>query len=61
MGIIGWILLGLLAGIIAKAVLPGEDPGGIIVTTLIGIAGAFIGGSSPRHLALATRSTSSST
>ncbi len=44
MGIIGWILLGLLAGIIAKAVLPGDDPGGIIVTTLIGIAGAFIGG-----------------
>jgi uncharacterized membrane protein YeaQ/YmgE (transglycosylase-associated protein family) len=44
MGIIGWILLGLLAGIIAKAILPGDDPGGIIVTTLIGIAGAFIGG-----------------
>jgi uncharacterized membrane protein YeaQ/YmgE (transglycosylase-associated protein family) len=44
MGIIGWIILGLLAGIIAKAILPGADPGGIIVTTLIGIAGAFIGG-----------------
>ena len=44
MGIIGWIVLGLLAGIIAKAILPGDDPGGIIVTTLIGIAGAFIGG-----------------
>jgi uncharacterized membrane protein YeaQ/YmgE (transglycosylase-associated protein family) len=44
MGIIGWIILGLLAGIIAKAILPGEDPGGIIVTTLIGIAGAFGGG-----------------
>jgi uncharacterized membrane protein YeaQ/YmgE (transglycosylase-associated protein family) len=44
MGIIGWIILGLLAGIIAKAILPGDDPGGIIVTTLIGIAGAFIGG-----------------
>jgi uncharacterized membrane protein YeaQ/YmgE (transglycosylase-associated protein family) len=44
MGIIGWIILGLLAGAIAKLVLPGDDPGGIIVTTLIGVAGAFIGG-----------------
>jgi uncharacterized membrane protein YeaQ/YmgE (transglycosylase-associated protein family) len=43
-GIIGWILLGLLAGAIAKLILPGEDPGGIIVTTLIGIAGALVGG-----------------
>ena len=44
MGIIAWIILGLLAGVIAKALLPGDDPGGLIVTTLIGIAGAFIGG-----------------
>jgi uncharacterized membrane protein YeaQ/YmgE (transglycosylase-associated protein family) len=44
MGIIGWILLGLLAGAIAKLILPGEDPGGFIVTTLIGIAGAVVGG-----------------
>ena len=44
MGIIAFIILGLLAGVIAKAVLPGDDPGGIIVTTLIGIAGAIIGG-----------------
>jgi uncharacterized membrane protein YeaQ/YmgE (transglycosylase-associated protein family) len=44
MGFIGWIVLGLLAGIIAKAIMPGDDPGGIIVTTLIGIAGAVIGG-----------------
>ena len=44
MGIIGWILLGLCAGAIAKFILPGEDPGGIIVTTLIGIAGALVGG-----------------
>jgi uncharacterized membrane protein YeaQ/YmgE (transglycosylase-associated protein family) len=43
-GIIGWILLGLCAGAIAKLVLPGDDPGGIIVTTLIGIAGALVGG-----------------
>lgn len=44
MGIIGWIVLGLLAGMIAKLIMPGEDPGGIIVTTLIGIAGAIVGG-----------------
>ena len=44
MGIIGWIVLGLLAGAIAKAILPGDDPGGIIVTMLIGIAGALVGG-----------------
>lgn len=44
MGVIGWVVLGLLAGAIAKAILPGDDPGGIIVTMLIGIAGALIGG-----------------
>jgi len=44
MGIIGWIILGLLAGVLAKLLLPGDDPGGIIVTTLLGVAGAFIGG-----------------
>ena len=44
MGILGWIILGLLAGTIAKLIVPGDDPGGIIVTTLIGIAGAIIGG-----------------
>ncbi len=44
MGIIGWILLGLIAGAIAKAILPGDDPGGLIITTLIGIAGALVGG-----------------
>ena len=44
MGIIAFIILGLLAGIIAKAILPGDDPGGIVVTALIGIAGALIGG-----------------
>jgi uncharacterized membrane protein YeaQ/YmgE (transglycosylase-associated protein family) len=44
MGIIGWIVLGLLAGAIAKLILPGDDPGGFIVTTLIGIAGAIVGG-----------------
>ena len=44
MGIIGWIILGLLAGLIARALLPGEQAGGIIVTTLIGITGAVIAG-----------------
>ncbi|TXS22874.1 GlsB/YeaQ/YmgE family stress response membrane protein [Streptomyces sp. ms191] len=44
MGIIAWILIGLLAGLIAKALMPGKDPGGIIVTTLIGIAGGLLGG-----------------
>jgi uncharacterized membrane protein YeaQ/YmgE (transglycosylase-associated protein family) len=44
MGIIGWILLGFFAGLIAKAILPGDDPGGIIITTLVGIAGALLGG-----------------
>ena len=44
MCIIGWIILGLLAGAIAKAILPGDDPGGIIVTMIIGIVGALLGG-----------------
>ncbi|MEU6990005.1 GlsB/YeaQ/YmgE family stress response membrane protein [Streptomyces sp. NPDC046465] len=44
MGIISWIVLGLLAGAVAKLLLPGRDPGNFIGTTVIGIAGAFIGG-----------------
>jgi uncharacterized membrane protein YeaQ/YmgE (transglycosylase-associated protein family) len=44
MGILGWVLLGLFAGLLAKAFMPGDDPGGFIVTTLIGIAGALLGG-----------------
>ena len=44
MGILGWILFGLIAGVIAKLVMPGRDPGGFIVTILLGIAGAFLGG-----------------
>lgn len=44
MSIISWIVLGLLAGVIAKVLLPGRDPGGVIGTTLIGIVGAFLGG-----------------
>ena len=42
MSIIAWIVLGLLAGAIAKAIMPGTDPGGIIVTMLIGIVGALV-------------------
>ncbi|MFC4606427.1 GlsB/YeaQ/YmgE family stress response membrane protein [Streptomyces maoxianensis] len=44
MSIISWIILGLLAGAVAKILLPGRDPGGLIGTTLIGVVGAFIGG-----------------
>ena len=44
MGIFTWIVLGLIVGALAKFVMPGDDPGGIIVTILIGIAGAFLGG-----------------
>jgi len=43
-GILGWIVLGLIAGAIAKAIMPGRDPGGIIITMLLGIVGAIIGG-----------------
>src|SRR3982751_3247468 len=42
--VIGWIIFGLVAGLIAKAIMPGKDPGGAIVTILLGIAGAVIGG-----------------
>lgn len=43
-GILGWILIGLVAGILGKLIMPGKDPGGIIVTILIGIAGALLAG-----------------
>jgi uncharacterized membrane protein YeaQ/YmgE (transglycosylase-associated protein family) len=44
MGIIAFIILGLIAGAIAKALMPGDDPGGWIITTIIGVAGALLGG-----------------
>jgi uncharacterized membrane protein YeaQ/YmgE (transglycosylase-associated protein family) len=44
MGIIGMIIIGLIAGAIAKLIMPGRDPGGIIVTILLGIAGSLVGG-----------------
>ena len=60
-GIIAFIVLGLLAGIMAKALLPGEDPGGFIVTAIIGIVGALLGGSLAAAIVGAhTRWTSSS-
>ena len=42
--IIGWIIIGLIAGALGKLIMPGDDPGGIIVTILLGIAGAIVGG-----------------
>jgi len=44
MGILSWIIFGLIAGAVAKLLMPGRDPGGWIVTMLLGIAGAFVGG-----------------
>ena len=44
MGILSWLVLGLIVGILAKFIMPGKDPGGIFITILIGIAGAFVGG-----------------
>jgi uncharacterized membrane protein YeaQ/YmgE (transglycosylase-associated protein family) len=44
MGIIGWIVLGLLAGAIAKAILPGKQGGGWIITLILGVVGALLGG-----------------
>ena len=43
-GIVGWVIFGLVVGVIAKLVMPGRDPGGLIVTVLLGIAGAVVGG-----------------
>ena len=44
MGIILWIVMGLIVGALAKWIMPGDDPGGCFVTTFLGIAGAFVGG-----------------
>jgi uncharacterized membrane protein YeaQ/YmgE (transglycosylase-associated protein family) len=51
-GILGWILFGVIVGALAKFVMPGRDPGGIIVTMLLGIAGAVIGGFVGRAMGL---------
>lgn len=52
MTILGWILFGLVVGAVAKLVMPGRDPGGIIVTMLLGIAGAVLGGFAGRAMGL---------
>jgi uncharacterized membrane protein YeaQ/YmgE (transglycosylase-associated protein family) len=44
MGILGWIVVGLIGGTLGKLLMPGKDPGGIILTILLGIAGAMLGG-----------------
>src|SRR5512145_158205 len=44
MGILSWILLGLVVGVLAKWIMPGPDPGGMVITILLGVAGAFVGG-----------------
>ena len=51
-GFLGWIVVGLIVGVLAKLVMPGKDPGGIIVTILLGIAGAMLGGFLGRALGL---------
>jgi len=52
MNILGWILFGLIVGALAKLVMPGKDPGGFVVTTLLGILGAIVGGFTGRLLGL---------
>jgi uncharacterized membrane protein YeaQ/YmgE (transglycosylase-associated protein family) len=52
MGILGWIVFGLIVGAIAKLLMPGRDPGGIIVTMVLGIVGALLGGFIGRALGL---------
>ncbi|MGZ8444364.1 MAG: GlsB/YeaQ/YmgE family stress response membrane protein, partial [Candidatus Binatia bacterium] len=52
MEIIGWIFFGLVVGVIGKLLMPGRDPGGFVVTILLGIAGALLGGFLGRSLGL---------
>ena len=54
MGILGWIVFGLIVGAIAKLLMPGRDPGGIIVTMVLGIVGALLGGFIGRALGMYT-------
>jgi uncharacterized membrane protein YeaQ/YmgE (transglycosylase-associated protein family) len=51
-GILGWIVFGLIVGIVAKLLMPGRDPGGIIITMLLGIVGAVLGGFVGRAMGL---------
>ncbi len=52
LGILGWIIFGLIAGVVAKLLMPGRDPGGFIVTIVLGVAGALLGGFVGRALGL---------
>ena len=52
LGILGWIVFGLIVGVVAKLLMPGRDPGGMIVTILLGIVGAVLGGFLGRVLGL---------
>ena len=54
MGILSWIVMGLIVGVIAKLIMHGRDPGGIIITILLGIAGAFVGGFIGSYFGLGT-------
>ncbi|MBP2680609.1 MAG: putative transglycosylase associated protein YeaQ [Candidatus Krumholzibacteriota bacterium] len=54
MGILSWILMGLIVGVLAKWIMPGKDPGGIIITILLGIVGAFVGGFIGSRIGLGT-------
>jgi len=51
-GVLGWIVFGLVVGIVAKLLMPGRDPGGIVVTMLLGIVGAVLGGYLGRAMGL---------
>ncbi len=51
--ILSWLVFGFIAGLIAKFIFPGRDPGGCIITALLGIAGAFVGGVIARYLGIA--------
>jgi uncharacterized membrane protein YeaQ/YmgE (transglycosylase-associated protein family) len=50
--IISWIVFGFVAGLLARMIMPGKDPGGFIITTLLGIGGAFVGGFVARFLGI---------
>jgi uncharacterized membrane protein YeaQ/YmgE (transglycosylase-associated protein family) len=52
MSVLGWILFGLIVGIVGKLLMPGRDPGGFVVTILLGIAGALLGGYIGRALGM---------
>ena len=52
MGILGWIIFGLIVGALAKFIMPGKDPGGFVITTVLGIVGALVGGFLGRLLGL---------